>query len=212
MNTASAAGRPSLTPSGTPMHFRCALCGFESRVDFYGRRPSWSPHIVFSEDAFVLRDPVGVAPTHPLCIGAACSIWCGSVAQLLTAVRLKCSYLPPQAATYRRPADTLPHTLGGPCAHPLPCSARTAVAQSVPRRNARCSTCAGSAPSASASRLSSPSCPPKLGPHEMNSVDVLRSLSSVLAPAELSAVVGGGVGGGRACAAPPPPRHHHANR
>ncbi|EOD06996.1 hypothetical protein EMIHUDRAFT_218745 [Emiliania huxleyi CCMP1516] len=55
--------------------FTCALCGFESRIDYIGNRPPWAPSVVFRERAYILRDPTNAATNHPLCIGASCSVW-----------------------------------------------------------------------------------------------------------------------------------------
>ena len=55
--------------------FRCSLCEFECTADYVGRTPPWNRSIVFIEEAYVVRDPLGDA-AHPVCVGAACAA-CG---------------------------------------------------------------------------------------------------------------------------------------
>ena len=52
--------------------FRCSSCAFECVADYVGRTPPWNRSIVFIEEAYVVRDPLGDA-AHPVCVGATCA-------------------------------------------------------------------------------------------------------------------------------------------
>ena len=82
--------------------FTCALCGFESRIDYIGNRPPWAPSVVFRERAYVLRDPTNAATNHPLCIGASCSVWCDGTAGPAQPLTLTPTRLPQLKGCLRR--------------------------------------------------------------------------------------------------------------
>lgn len=54
--------------------FLCALCGFESHVNYFGRKPPFNRGVVFLEDAFVIRNPGLGDPNRPLCLGSHCVV------------------------------------------------------------------------------------------------------------------------------------------
>ena len=58
----------------TPTRFCCSHCSFESHVDYVGRQPPFNRSIVFLEDAFLIRSPMGDA-SRPLCLGGTCVVW-----------------------------------------------------------------------------------------------------------------------------------------
>ena len=82
--------------------FTCALCGFESRIDYIGNRPPWAPSVVFRERAYILRDPTNAATNHPLCIGASCSVWCDGTAGPAQPLTLTPTRLPQLKGCLRR--------------------------------------------------------------------------------------------------------------
>ena len=82
--------------------FTCALCGFESRIDYIGNRPPWAPSVVFRERAYLLRDPTNAATNHPLCIGASCSVWCDATAGPAQPLTLTPTHLPQLKGCLRR--------------------------------------------------------------------------------------------------------------
>ena len=57
-----------------PQRFQCALCGFESHVNYFGRKPPFNRGVVYLEDAFVIRNPGLGDPSRPLCLGSHCVV------------------------------------------------------------------------------------------------------------------------------------------
>ena len=54
--------------------FLCVLCGFESHVSYFGRKPPFTRSVVYLEDAFVIRNPGLGDPNRPLCLGSHCVV------------------------------------------------------------------------------------------------------------------------------------------
>ncbi|XP_031562732.1 cysteine-rich DPF motif domain-containing protein 1-like [Actinia tenebrosa] len=53
--------------------FKCSLCDFTSRYDYYGRNPPFSKSIVLLEDAYLIQDPFSPTQSH-LTIGSNCTL------------------------------------------------------------------------------------------------------------------------------------------
>ncbi|KAK3750188.1 hypothetical protein QZH41_015420, partial [Actinostola sp. cb2023] len=53
--------------------FRCSLCDFSCRYEYYGRNPPFCKAVVLLEDAYLIQDPFSPSQNH-LTIGAKCTL------------------------------------------------------------------------------------------------------------------------------------------
>ena len=65
---------PTPPPPPPPLRFTCALCGYESHVNYVGRTPPFNRSVVYLEEAYVIRNPGNGDPNRPLCLGSACVV------------------------------------------------------------------------------------------------------------------------------------------
>ena len=76
-HTEPTAAAPSRATPTILTRFSCCRCGFESHVDYHGRTPPFNRSIVFLENVFLIRSPMGDA-NRPLCLGGTCVVWCAA--------------------------------------------------------------------------------------------------------------------------------------